>query len=212
MRKNYEDLLVGNKEWAQEMLAQDKDFFEKISKGQKPQYLWIGCSDSRVPANQITKTESGEIFVHRNVANMVFQNDINLLSVLQYSVEVLKVKDVIVCGHYGCGGVQAAISGTNLGIVGNWINPIKMNYEDNFAHFSRLETLEEKTNLLVEFNVLRQVVNLSRTTIIQNAWAQGETPRIHGLVYSLKDGILKDLELNLGPGDQVPRNFHGIVL
>jgi carbonic anhydrase len=192
---------------------EDPDFFKKIKKGQTPQFLWIGCSDSRVPANEITGTESGEIFVHRNIANMVYHSDSNLLSVLKYSVEVLKVKDIMIVGHSGCGGVRAAIeSTTDLGVVSNWINPIRTTYLRNQQCFTPAMTIEEKTDRLVELNVLRQVKNLSETFVIQNAWKNNSIPLIHGLVYRLDDGKLKDLELTMGPGKELPEVYNGVKL
>jgi len=210
MPKSFSKLMEGNKEWVDRKNSEDPRFFEKLSKGQQPNFLWIGCSDSRVAADEITGAESGEIFVHRNIANMVFQTDMNLLSVLQYSVEVLKVQDILIVGHYGCGGVRAAIENPRLGLIDNWINPIKMAYEDNLYHFMKLETIEEKTNRLVEINVMRQVKNLARTTIMQDAWAAGLTPSIHGLVYDLRDGVLKDLNLTITPNGVVPADFGGL--
>ncbi len=213
MERTYQKLIEGNREWVANKNRLDPDYFKKIARGQTPQFLWIGCSDSRVPANEITGTESGEIFVHRNIANMVFHSDINLLSVLQYSVEVLKVKDIMIVGHSGCGGVRAAIEGAgNLGLVSNWINPIRITYRDNQHCFTPAMSIEERTDRLVELNVLRQVRNLSQTSIIQNAWKEGKGPFIHGLVYRLDDGKLRDLNLTLGSGMELPDVYEGIKL
>jgi carbonic anhydrase len=155
--------------------------------------LWIGCSDSRVPANEVTNTDPGEIFVHRNIANMVVHTDLNLLSVLQYAVDVLKVKHIIVCGHYGCGGVKAALGNQNLGIINKWLRNIKDVYSNHRDEIDRLENLEAKTDKLVELNVKEQVLNLAKTSIIQNAWRHEQRPHLHGWVYDLKDGVLQSI-------------------
>jgi carbonic anhydrase len=192
--KSQIDILIkGNQNWVKRKNQEDGQFFERISKGQSPKFLWIGCSDSRVPANEITDTESGEIFVHRNIANQVFQNDLNLLAIVQYAVEALGVSDIVICGHYGCGGVRAAIEGApSLTLVNNWISQIRMSYEDNAQIFSPLTSIEEKTKKLVEVNVMKQVKNLSRVPTIQQYWREKNGPFIHGLVYDLGDGVLKD--------------------
>lgn len=192
MPESYKKLLESNKNWASK---KSKDFFENISKGQNPGYLWIGCSDSRVPANEITGTTSGEVFVHRNIANMVIPTDMSLLSVLQYSVEVLKVKHVIVCGHSKCGGVKVALSNQKFGLIDNWLNNIKYVYEIYRDELDSISNEEEKLNRLIEFNVIHQVINLSKTSIIQNAWENSEYPYLHGFVYNLSDGLLKQIVL-----------------
>lgn len=194
MEKSYNRLIQGNKTWAQEKLKQDPEFFKNLMLGQSPQYLWIGCSDSRVPANEITNTKSGEIFVHRNIANMVVHTDMNLLSVLYYAVEVLRVKHVIVCGHYGCGGVIAAMSNKDNGFVNNWLRNIKEVY---LKHAKELEVIadpRQRENRLVELNVIQQVQNLGKTRIVQQAWKKREL-QVHGWVYGFESGLIKDLNV-----------------
>ncbi len=191
--EDFEKLLLENKAWAREQKENDPEFFTRLAEQQTPKFLWIGCSDSRVPADKITGTDPGAIFVHRNIANLVVNTDINMLSVLQYSVEVLKVEHVIVCGHYGCGGVKAALGNHHFGIINHWLNEIKDVYRSNKADIDKLKTEEEKTNKLVELNVQEQVFNLSKTDIIQNAWKQNKMPMLHGWVYGLNNGILKPI-------------------
>jgi carbonic anhydrase len=207
-------LIDGNKEWYESKLKLEPHYFDQLQKGQSPQYLWIGCSDSRVPANEITNTQSGEIFVHRNVANLVFQNDLNLLAIVQYSVEVLGVKDIVICGHYSCGGVRAAIEGaSSVPLTENWISQIRMLYEDNLHLFENLENLDAKVNRLVEFNVIKQVKNLSLTSVLRNFWKKNQQqPRIHGFVYDLRDGVLKDLGFKMGPNEVIPDRFAEIKI
>ena len=190
--KEYEQLLVENKSWAAEMVKADPQFFKKLSELQTPEYLWIGCSDSRVPANQITGTNPGEIFVHRNVANLVINTDVNVLSVLDYAVNHLKVKHVIVCGHYGCGGIKAAITRQDFKPVLNmWLRNIKDVYRIHRAELDLIPDGEKKADRLVELNVMEQVFNLAKTSIIQRAWKNEQRPDLHGWVYGLKDGIIK---------------------
>lgn len=190
--KPYDDLLKENKTWAEGMLKSDPDFFNKLSHLQTPEYLWIGCSDSRVPANQITGTMPGEIFVHRNVANLVVNTDVNVLSVLDYAVNHLKVKHVIVCGHYGCGGIKAAITKNDFKPVLNmWLRNIKDVYRLHRSQLDLIFNEEEKTNRLVELNVMEQVFNLAKTSIVQRAWKNEQRPDLHGWVYGLKDGLIK---------------------
>ena len=187
----YEMLLDDNKAWAAKKVAGDPDFFKNLSEIQSPEFLWIGCSDSRVPANEITGTQPGEIFVHRNIANMVVHTDINMLSVLQYAVEVLKVKHVIVCGHYGCGGVNAAMTHHSYGIINKWLRNIKDVYAMNEKEINELPAEGgARVNRLTELNVCEQVMNLSKTSIIQKAWKNEQRPQLHGWVYSLSDGII----------------------
>lgn len=189
---DYELLLQENKTWAADMLKTDPNFFNKLSELQSPEYLWIGCSDSRVPANQITGTMPGEIFVHRNVANLVVNTDVNVLSVLDYAVNHLKVKHVIVCGHYGCGGIKAAISNNDFKPVLNmWLRNIKDVYRIHRSELDLLLDDDKKTNRLVELNVMEQVFNLAKTSIIQRAWKNEQRPDLHGWVYGLKDGLIK---------------------
>lgn len=189
--KSYEKLLAENKAWAQEKVEKDPTFFSRLEHLQTPEFLWIGCSDSRVPANEITGTQPGEIFVHRNIANMVVHTDLNMLSVLQYAVEVLKVKHIIVCGHYGCGGVKAAMTNHDFGIINKWLRNIKDVYA---THEKEIEAISQegdaKVNRLTELNVCEQVLNLSKTSIIQKAWKMENRPDLHGWVYSLNDGII----------------------
>lgn len=188
----YELLLDDNKAWAAEKLAQDPDFFKNLSDLQTPEFLWIGCSDSRVPANEITNTQPGEIFVHRNVANLVINTDVNLLSVLDYAVNYLKVKHVIVCGHYGCGGVKAATTNHDFGQVLNmWLRNIKDIYRIHRDELDAYGDDEKKADRLVELNVQEQLLNLAKTSIIQRAWKNEQRPDLHGWVYGLKDGIIK---------------------
>ncbi len=189
--KAYEKLLLENKSWAGEQLKSDPEFFKRLSALQSPEFLWIGCSDSRVPADKITGTQPGEIFVHRNIANLVVNTDINLLSVLQYAVEVLKVKHVIVCGHYGCGGIKAAMEKYHYGIIDHWLKNIKDIYRLHRDEIDSLTDEEEKTNLLTELNVKEQILNLAKTSIIQKAWKQEQRPHLHGWVYGLNDGLIK---------------------
>ncbi len=189
----YEKLLLQNKSWVSDKLDLDKDYFNNLADIQKPEFLWIGCSDSRVPANEITNTEPGEIFVHRNIANLVVNTDLNMLSVLKYAVEVLKVKHIIVCGHYGCGGVKAAITNHHYGMLNKWLRNIKDVYRLHNNELSKITDEEQKTDALVEFNIVEQVNNLAKTSIIQKAWKKSEFPILHGCVYGLKNGILKDL-------------------
>lgn len=188
----HEKLLLENKAWAQEKIHHDKDYFKNLSAIQSPKFLWIGCADSRVPANEITHTEPGEIFVHRNIANMVVHTDLNMLSVLQYAVDHLEVEHVIVCGHYGCGGVKAAMTQKNYGLLNKWVRNIKDVYRRHRTELEHL-TQKEKEDKLVELNVKDQVENLAETSIVQLAWAKHKRPVLHGWVYGLNDGILHDL-------------------
>jgi carbonic anhydrase len=192
----YNSLLDGNKEFVAYTLNSDPEYFEKLASGQSPPVLWIGCADSRVPANQITNTAPGQIFVHRNIANMVIHSDMNMLSVLDYAVNVLKVKHVIVTGHYGCGGVMAAITNQQYGLIDNWLRHIKDVYR---LHASKLETItdiNERCDRLVEYNVIENVYNLCKTSIVQNAWQSGQPLGVHGWVYSLKTGIITDMKIS----------------
>ena len=195
----YEKLLLENKAWAKEQKETDPDFFKRLAAQQAPEFLWIGCSDSRVPADKITGTQPGEIFVHRNIANLVVNTDINLLSVLQYAVEVLKVKHIIVCGHYGCGGIRAAMTQHHFGIINHWIKNIKDIYRLHREEVDALPTEEERVNRLTELNVEEQVFNLAKTSIVQTAWKNEQRPQLHGWVYGLSDGIIKPVcEMDAG--------------
>lgn len=189
--KTYEKLLLENKAWAGEKLVDDPEYFTRLEHIQSPEFLWIGCSDSRVPANEITGTQPGEIFVHRNIANMVVHTDLNLLAVLEYAVHHLKVKHIIVCGHYGCGGVKAAMTNHNFGIINKWLRNIKDVYRIHKSEIDSIEDESLKTNKLIEFNVQEQVMNLAKTSIVQKAWKENNVPHLHGWVYDLHDGIIK---------------------
>ncbi len=202
MDKSYKKLLKGNQIYAETKLHDDPDFFKNLSKGQKPEYLWIGCSDSRVPANEITKTQSGEIFVHRNIANLVVHTDSNMLSVLEYAVKYLVVKHVIVCGHYGCGGVYASMSNSYHGFVDNWLCNIKDVYHKNSAELDAIKNRADRANRLTELNVIEQVRNLAKTTIVQQAWAEREL-HLHGWVYGLDNGLVKDLSIIHNNSDDI---------
>lgn len=190
--QSYEKLLLENKAWATERTESDPGYFERLSKLQTPEFLWIGCSDSRVPANEITGTQPGEIFVHRNVANLVIHTDVNLLSVLDYAVTHLKVRHIIVCGHYGCGGVKAALTQHDFKYVLNmWLRNIKDVYRLHRDELDAITEEEKKCDRLVELNVQEQVMHLAKTSIIQRAWKQSQTPHLHGWVYGLKNGVIK---------------------
>ncbi len=190
------ELLEKNRHWAATKLEQDNDFFNKLAAGQSPKYLWIGCSDSRVPATEILGLEPGDVFVHRNIANQVVHSDLNCLSVIEYAVNVLKVEHVIVCGHYGCGGVCAAMGQQKVGMINNWIRHIKDIYYRNHEIVDGIENLQDRQNKMCELNVSEQVHNLAKTAIIQDAWARGQELTVHGWIYSLSDGLLKDLQLS----------------
>jgi carbonic anhydrase len=192
----YKKILENNKQWVQEKLNQDPNFFKDLAEGQTPPLLWIGCSDSRVPANEIIGAKPGEVFVHRNIANMVVHSDMNMLSVLDYAVNVLKVPHVIVCGHYGCGGIKAAMGNTSFGIIDNWIRHIKDIYRFNKDKLVEIQDETERFNRFVELNVKEQVLNLAKTSIVQNAWKDGQKLFLHGWVYGLNSGYVTDLEVN----------------
>jgi carbonic anhydrase len=189
--KVYDKLLLENKAWAKEKVTEDPDFFTRLEHLQSPEFLWIGCSDSRVPANEITGTQPGEIFVHRNIANMVVHTDLNLLAVLEYAVHHLKVKHIIICGHYGCGGVKAAMTNHNLGIINKWLRNIKDVYRIHRDEIDSIDSYDKRVNKLIEFNVQEQVMNLAKTSIVQKAWKERQAPHLHGWVYDLHDGIIK---------------------
>ncbi len=204
MNKYYKQLIENNKNWVADNLKIDPDFFNKLADGQQPPLLWIGCADSRVPANEIIGARPGEVFVHRNIANMVVHTDMNMLSVLDYAVNVLKVKHVIVCGHYGCGGVQAALGNQQIGLIDNWIRHIKDVYRFHNEELSKIENEKEKFDRFVELNVVEQVMDLAKTSIIQNAWTNNQPLHIHGWVYDIKDGLIKDLGVNFENNSQLP--------
>jgi carbonic anhydrase len=190
---NLDHLFQRNLEWATAIKERDPEFFTNLSKQQAPDYMWIGCSDSRVPANQIVNLPPGEVFVHRNIANVVVHTDLNCLSVLQFAVDVLNVKHVVICGHYGCGGIEASMTDHEHGLVDNWLRHVKDVYRFNEDKFEGLDH-HQKHNLLVELNVKEQVRNISNTTIVKNAWKAGKELSIHGWVYNIENGILKDLD------------------
>jgi len=202
MEETHIRLLNENKTWAKSMLKQDPDFFERLVNVQTPEFLWIGCSDSRVPPNEITQTKPGEIFIHRNIANMVVHTDLNLLSVLQYAVEVLKVKHIIVCGHYGCGGVRAAMTNNSMGLINKWLRNIKDVYRYHQDEIELLDSDNLKLNRLIELNATEQVMNLAKTSIVQKAWKHENSPHLHGWVYDLHDGILRP-QIHLPPGSHL---------
>ena len=195
----HEKLLLENKAWAEEKSLTNPDYFKVLAAQQAPEFLWIGCSDSRVPANQITGTLPGEIFVHRNISNLVVNTDINMLSVLQYAVEVLKVKHVIVCGHYGCGGIKAAMGNHYYGIINHWLKNIKDVYRMHRDEIDSLKTEDERVDKLTELNVKEQIFNLAKTSIIQKAWKEDNRPHLHGWVYGLNNGIIKPI-CDMEPG------------
>ena len=203
----YKNLLEGNRLWVEEKLNEDPEFFSALSKGQSPQVLWIGCSDSRVAADQITRTKPGEIFVHRNIANMVVHSDMNMLSVLDYAVNVLEVRHVIVCGHYGCGGVKAAMGSQQFGIIDNWLRHIKDVYRLHAKELDAIKNEGKRFDRFVELNVIEQVFDVAKTSIIQNAWRNRNLPYVHGWIYSLQTGIIKDLDVNFDGTSKLPSIF-----
>lgn len=193
----YKKILDNNKIWVEECLEKDPNFFQDLAKGQQPPLLWIGCSDSRVPANEIIGAKPGEVFVHRNIANMVVHSDMNMLSVLDYAVNVLKVKHVLVCGHYGCGGVKAAMGNDSIGIIDNWIRHIKDVYRLHNEYLDAIEDENERFNTFVEINVKEQVYDLAKTSIVQSAWKNGQELSLHGWAYGLNSGFVTDLNVNI---------------
>lgn len=203
----YEKLFEGNKKWVTETLEKDPLFFEKLSKGQKPPILWIGCADSRVPANEITGMQPGEIFVHRNIANMVIHTDMSMLSVLDYAVNILEVTDVVVCGHYSCGGIKAAMGNKPLGIVENWIRTIKDVYRLHQVELDAITDNEQRENRLVELNVIEQVFDLQNISIVQHAWLDGRNLSVHGLVYDIRNGVLNDLKVTVNNNSEIPKVY-----
>lgn len=200
-------LLEGNIQWVSEVNKAMPDFFESLAKNQNPEFLWIGCSDSRVPATEITDTLPGSIFVQRNIANMVVHTDTNLLSVVYYAVKVLKVKHIIVCGHYGCGGVEAAMGNESFGFLDNWLLNIKDVYRLHEKELDDIEDENKRLSRFVELNVMEQVMNLSKVSFIQEEWAKGEYPYIHGWVYDLKDGLIRDLSQSINSNQDLNEVF-----
>ena len=203
----YESLFENNKEWIKKELKEDPEYFNKLAAGQKPPLLWIGCADSRVPANEIIGAKPGEVFVHRNIANMVIHSDMNMLSVLDYAVNVLEVKHIIVCGHYDCGGVKAALTNKSYGLIDNWIRHIKDVYRFHQKELDTITNDAAKLNRYVELNVIEQVFDLAKTSIVQNAWRKNQEVSIHGWVYKLNDGIIKDLNVNFKNNSELNEVF-----
>ncbi|MGH7443700.1 MAG: carbonate dehydratase [Longimicrobiales bacterium] len=197
-------LFTNNRQWAAEMTRQDPEFFRDLSRQQKPEYLWIGCCDSRVPANQIVGLLPGEMFVHRNVANVVVHADLNCLSAIQFAVEVLQVRHIIVCGHYGCGGVLAALRDDSLGLVDNWLRHVQDVRWKHQAQLDALQTEADRHRRLCELNVIEQVVNASQTTVVRDAWTAGRTLAVHGWIYDIQDGLLRDLGICVTAGAELP--------
>ena len=210
MNRELEDLFAHNREWAARMEQERPGFFTSLKSQQSPRYMWIGCSDSRVPANQITGLEPGEVFVHRNVANVVVPTDLNCLSTIQYAVDMLKVEHLMVVGHYGCGGVNAALSGTRVGLADNWLRHIK---DVGSRHKPLLDATdaEHRVSLLCELNVIEQVVNVAQTTVVQDAWARGQSLTLHGWVYGLSDGLIQDLHMTVDSPADLERVYRGAV-
>lgn len=203
----YKQILDNNKAWVESKLNLDPDFFTKLAQGQQPPLLWIGCADSRVPANEIIGAQPGEVFVHRNIANIVVHTDMNMLSVLDYAVNVLKIKDIIVCGHYGCGGVKTAMGNASVGLIDNWLRHIKDTYRFNKAELDAITDENTKCDRLVEINAAEQVLNLAKTSIVQNAWAKGQDLHVHGWVYGVSSGLVKDLGVSLNSNDDLEAVF-----
>jgi carbonic anhydrase len=203
----YHNLLLQNKAWVAERTQADPEFFSRLAKTQTPKFLWIGCSDSRVPANEITGTAPGEVFVHRNIANMVLHTDMSMLSVLDYAVNILEVEHVIVCGHYGCGGIRAAMSSQRFGLVDNWIRHIKDVYRMNHEELEAIEDNVARERRFTEINVIEQVYDLVKTSIVQNAWRNRKAPYLHGWVYDIAEGIVKDLGVSFVDNSQIPDVF-----
>jgi carbonic anhydrase len=199
----YKKILDNNKNWVENQLALDPEYFKDLAKGQQPPLLWIGCSDSRVPANEIIGAKPGEVFVHRNIANMVIHSDMNMLSVLDYAVNVLKVKHIIVCGHYGCGGVKAAMGNQSIGLIDNWIRHIKDVYRLHEHYLDTIKDEEERFNKFVEVNAQEQVFDLAKTSIVQNAWRNGQELTLHGWTYGLNSGYVTDLGVNMSSNEDL---------
>ena len=198
-----QELIERNRAWSDAMRAQDPDFFRRLSEQQAPKYLWIGCSDSRVPANQIIGMDPGEVFVHRNVANVVVHTDLNCISAIQFAVDVLKVEHILVVGHYGCGGVKAALEGQRLGLVDNWLRHVADVRQKHVGPLERLSDPNERHSRLCELNVIEQAVNVCHTTVVQDAWERGQAVRVHGWIYSLRNGRVRDLGLHVAGREEL---------
>jgi len=205
--KDLEHLFENNERWAEAIKEEDPAFFEKLAQQQTPEYLWIGCSDARVPANEIVGLLPGDLFVHRNVANVVLHTDLNCLSVIQYAVDVLKVKHILVTGHYGCGGVRAAMQDTQFGLIDGWLRTIRDLYYEQREHIAQFATEAEQVDRLCELNVIHQVANVSHTTIVQNAWHRGQSLSVHGCIYGIKDGRWKNLNVTVSGLEQLPAHY-----
>ena len=203
MSNYYNQLLENNKKWVTENLERDPQFFERLSNGQQPPLLWIGCADSRVPANEIIGALPGEVFVHRNIANMVIHTDMSMLSVLDYAINVLRVKHIIVCGHYGCGGVKAAMGNKHIGLIDNWIRHIKDVYRFHQDELNAIKDEKQRFDRFIEVNVMEQVLDLAKTSIVQAAWESKQELQIHGWVYDIKDGLINDLKVTIENDDQL---------
>ena len=199
-----EQLFSNNRAWAENMTREDPEFFSRLTHQQSPQYLWVGCADSRVPANEIVGLLPGELFVHRNVGNVVVHTDLNSLSVIQFAVDVLRVRHIIVCGHYGCGGVLAALRDDRLGLVDNWLRHVQDVRDKHRDEIKALHSIDERHDRLCELNVVEQVLNVSQTTVVRDAWARGQAVSVNGLIYDLKDGLLQDLGIHISSVDDIP--------
>ena len=203
--RSLKQLFDNNRAWAADMTRQDPDFFRRLSTQQSPHYLWIGCSDSRVPANQVVGLVPGEMFVHRNVANVVVHTDLNCLSAIQFAVDVLRIEHIIVCGHYSCGGILAALQDNKLGLIENWLRHIQDVRAKHRVELDALDTEEKQHDRLCELNVIEQVTNLSRTTVVRDAWSRGQALTVHGWIYDLSDGLLRDLDVSVASEQEVQR-------
>ncbi|MGM0593674.1 MAG: carbonate dehydratase [Pseudomonadota bacterium] len=210
-KKVIEELFANNRKWAESILEEDADFFHRLSQQQNPEYLWIGCADSRVPANEILGMLPGDIFVHRNVANLVVHTDLNCLSVMQFAVDVLKVKHIIVTGHYGCGGVKAAVEKPKLGLIDNWLRHIQDVQTKHTACLAPLDGHPAMVDRMCELNVIEQVVNVAQTSVVQDAWDRGQELSIHGFIYSINDGLLRDLGMSLSGQRDLPTRYDEAV-
>jgi carbonic anhydrase len=211
MAEQLDHLLENNRRWVSEITERDKEFFARLARQQSPKYLWIGCSDSRVPANEIIALDPGEVFVHRNIANVVIHTDLNCLSVIQYAVEVLKVEHILVVGHYGCGGVRAAMDNAELGLIDNWLRHIKDIREHHAAELREIADPRQREDRMVELNVIEQVFNVCHTSIVQNAWKNGQKLAVRGWVYSLEDGLIRDLHVSVSSRDAISEIYRTAV-
>lgn len=209
--KNIDELINRNREWARQIKERDDDFFRRLAENQSPEFLWVGCSDSRVPPTTLVGLSSGDLFVHRNVANVVVHTDLNCLSVLQYAIEVLQVKHIIVCGHYGCGGVDAALQNLKLGLIDNWLRHVQDVMGKHGALLEKIEDGDARLNKLCELNVIEQVINVCQTTIVQSAWERGQLLAVHGWIYGIHDGLLRDLSLCITSQEGMRRGYQAAI-